>query len=149
MSRREKRELEAEEHHGRKKKKKMGFFKKLTILLVVVVVLALAGVFGFHYGTAKTETCTVTGSDRTQMSKKSVYRVYTTPAPGSKDRCGTFQIHDTVWYMNFNSSDIYGKLVRGQNYKIKAYGFRNGLFSWFPNIVKVEPGPASTSQQQQ
>lgn len=50
----------------------------------------------------------------------------------------TFQIADSWHYLRFNSADVFGSIQEGQEYNIKTYGFRFGLFSWFPNIISAE-----------
>lgn len=47
----------------------------------------------------------------------------------------TFENVDSLIKGKFNSSDIYGQLDTGKTYKCKVYGWRNGFFSMYRNIV--------------
>ena len=113
------------------------------LILVPVILLAVLGLSGcadatpYHDG--KSVTCKVTDKDRSTETDKdgnssSVYRIYTT---GTDKDCGVFEISDNVLQSNWNSADIYGQIQRDHTYKISATGWRNGLFSMFPNIYKV------------
>ncbi|MFT4147418.1 MAG: DUF1523 family protein [Micrococcaceae bacterium] len=142
-------ELEQESHEsvvasaGRKTKK---VFKRIIWTVVLLAILAIAAVAWYYYGTAKTEKCNVTRVEQQGFTNASTYRVYTQPSTGSTDKCGVMGVHDTMAYMNFNSADLFGQIQEGHNYEIKNYGFRNGFFGWFPNIVSVnEIGGATTT----
>jgi hypothetical protein len=50
----------------------------------------------------------------------------------------TLKIEDTYWYLNFSSSDLWGKLKVGKSYRIKTYGIRLGWMSWYPNVVSYQ-----------
>jgi hypothetical protein len=50
----------------------------------------------------------------------------------------TFECVDTIWYLKFNSSDIYGGIKEGKTYKFTVVGFRIPLFSWYRNIITAE-----------
>lgn len=81
------------------------------------------------------KVCTVTDKDRSTKSDKgnssSVFRVYTA-------ECDTLGIADNFLQGNYNSSDLYGKIQVGHKYKFHTVGTRNGFFSWFPEITKLE-----------
>lgn len=49
-----------------------------------------------------------------------------------------FENTDTVWYWKWNSSDVQGKLREGGQYKVRVYGWRWPLLSWYRNIISVE-----------
>lgn len=48
-----------------------------------------------------------------------------------------FENTDSFFKFKFNSSDIYAKLKIGKSYKIRAYGFRIPVISWYENIIDV------------
>ena len=51
---------------------------------------------------------------------------------------GTFKIEDNWYFFQRKSSDLYGKIKPNQTYKIKCYGVRWGVRSWYPNIYSIE-----------
>lgn len=51
---------------------------------------------------------------------------------------GVYKLEDDLFFGNFNSSDWYGKLKRDSTYTITTVGWRVGLLSSYPNIVKVQ-----------
>lgn len=115
---------------------KIGF-----ILVPVLIVLSIIGVVayvGSYGGSETTQVCTVNDKDRSTSTdadgnSKSVYRVYT-------DDCGVFSIEDTFFGgINLNSADRYNAIKVGQRYQFTTFGWRNPMFSMFPNIVGVQP----------
>jgi hypothetical protein len=50
---------------------------------------------------------------------------------------GTFKITDSLVIGRFTSSDAYGQIKRCHKYILRVYGWRVGLFSSYPNIVKA------------
>lgn len=50
----------------------------------------------------------------------------------------TFENVDSLIKGKFNSSDLYGRLEEGKTYDCKVYGWRNGLFSWYRNIIECK-----------
>jgi hypothetical protein len=50
----------------------------------------------------------------------------------------TFQNTDTIWEFKFNSSDIYGKIQKGQLCKFELTGFRVSFLSMYRNILSAE-----------
>jgi len=102
---------------------------------VVAVVLLLALIFAaaYQYGTSKEVEITVTDKERIVKgsgdSMESYYLIFTEDA--------TYKNEDALWYLKFRSSDLQGKLQVGETYKVKVYGWRIGLFSTYPNIVKI------------
>lgn len=84
-------------------------------------------------------TCTVTDKDRSTATDKdghsrSVFRIYTEGG----EKCTTFGLADNFLAGNFNASDMYGKIQVGKTYSFKTVGIRNGFFSSFPEITKME-----------
>lgn len=50
----------------------------------------------------------------------------------------TFENVDSLIKGKFNSSDLYGRLEEGKTYDCKVYGWRNGFFSWYRNIIECK-----------
>ena len=67
------------------------------------------------------------GESRTTENQ---YRVYTDQ--------GVFIVADSFVYLNFRAADRYASLKVGQRYTCKTAGWRVGLISWFPNLIKCK-----------
>jgi hypothetical protein len=106
---------------------------KSIIILVVVLIIGLIGFQISAYNNVETFTAKVEGKERiTEKSGdniESFYLVYT-------DK-GTFKLEDDMFRGNFYSSDVYGKLRQDSTYTFKTAGYRIGLMSSYPNIIKV------------
>lgn len=108
------------------------------VLFLVIVFLAI---FGFHacttsvaQGNTHTEVVTVCGKESVQRGENGhEYRVYTSGA--------TYVVKDYFGSegSRFNSADIYGRIVIGEVYEIKSYGYRVAWVSSFWNIQSVTP----------
>jgi hypothetical protein len=82
--------------------------------------------------THTTQTCTVQQKDRTATSKGgSDVRIYTT-------NCGVLTVADDFLQGRWNSADVYSQIQTGHKYTFETIGWRNGLFSQFPNIIGVK-----------
>lgn len=112
-----------------------GFVGVVVIGLVVTIIVGAIG-FGFYrsWGTHRTETVTVNKSERiTSTCGESVcskYLVYTAQ--------GVYENTDDLLNWKFNSSDLYNQLQEGNAYSCDVVGWRNGLFSWYPNLISCE-----------
>ena len=101
------------------------------IALAVVLVVALVGFTLYStYGTQRSVEFTVNHKERTG-GNDGKYLVFT-------DEEGVFENTDTIFYLKFNSSDVYNQLEEGGEYRCDVYGWRFGLFSWYPNIKDCE-----------
>lgn len=94
-----------------------------------IIAAGVAGSVAWH-NTETTQTCTV--NDKTAVGTKNGtdYRIYT-------DQCGTLQVVDDFFAGRLNSADEYARIDEGETYRFTTLGWRNGLFSTFPNIVEV------------
>lgn len=83
-------------------------------------------------------TCTIVDKDRSTESgkngSKSVFRIYTEGSGCD----GTYGLADNILQGNFNASDMYGQLQKGQTYRLETVGVRNGFFSSFKEIVRFQ-----------
>lgn len=112
----------------------MGKFNKLVIFLVV---FGLGSTILYQCGRyLKKETITTKVVDKERVTKSngeggidSYYIIFT--------ESGTFKLEDEFFYLNFNSSDWYGKIRRDSTYKFEVIGYRIGVLSEYPNIVRM------------
>lgn len=112
---------------------KYGTFTAITITLLFVASSCIVLPF-VYYGNVETLTITVNHKERTTSSDgktvSSYYLIYT-------DR-ETFALKDDLFYGQFNSSDVYGRIKSGGTYRVTALGVRVPLLSWYRNLVSVE-----------
>lgn len=107
--------------------------KAVNIGIIVVIVLIVGSLIAspiIAFSTKDTVTVTVTDKERIGDRDSSRYLIFT-------DR-GTFENTDTLWYWKFNSSDVYGKLKKGQKYTMNVYGWRVPFLSWYKNIISAK-----------
>lgn len=108
---------------------------------IAIGALGFVCLFGLDYALATANdryiTITVTEKDRASKSDGgSSFRVATAEH-------GTFEVHDSLWYTQYRSDDIYRSLQPGRRYRVHTAGYRSGFMSWFPNIISArEIGPA-------
>jgi len=103
-------------------------------VLIILSVLALLGLSaGCAYGTKEEVTFTINKSERVTTgsgdSLSSKYLIFTENE--------VFENSDTLWYMKWNSSDLYAKMVEGKRYKAEVYGFRIPFISSYRNIISL------------
>lgn len=108
---------------------------KNTIKTVTVLILIVGVVYSMlYYGNKQTVKTTVTGKERIVTKSgdgiDSYYLIYT--------ENGTFKLEDELFYGNFMSSDWYGKIKVDSTYEFTTIGFRIGIVSSYPNIVKYQ-----------
>jgi hypothetical protein len=104
----------------------------IVIGLAVAGVVIAAPVYGIAWSnTHNTVTCTVETKDRTAKAKGgSDQRLYTD--------CGVLAVADDWINGQWNSSDLYAQIDEGETYIFETVGWRNGLLSAFPNVVRAE-----------
>lgn len=99
-------------------------------IIAGAAVLGLSGCAPTTQDTTGGHTCHVDSKDHTvNSSGDGIYRVYSD--------CGVFNVEDAFFLGKFNSADIYASIRPGHDYLFTTYGFRNGFFSWFPNITEA------------
>jgi len=105
------------------------YFWVFAVLIFVAIISGAA----YQYGTAREVEITI--QDKGRIVKGSVdglesyYLIFTENA--------TYKNKDTFLYLKFRSSDLQGEFQVGQTYNVKVYGWRIGIFSTYPNIVKI------------
>jgi hypothetical protein len=108
------------------------------IAFIAVLVLAVIAVNVYStYGTQRTVEFTVKHRERTG-GDQGKYLVYTDQ--------GVFEDTDSIFYLKFDSSDVYNQLEEGGTYRCDVYGRRFGLFSWYPNIKSCDTLAAPPSE---
>jgi len=102
-----------------------------VIALVVILALCVVGSLVWN-GTKQTMTCAVTEKQATAKKDSGTrYLIYT-------ENCGQLEVADSLLNLKFNSADTYGGIKPGKSYTFHTVGWRNGLFSQFPNILDAE-----------
>lgn len=110
--------------------------------MLVIIALPLLAIFGIWGAYATDRYCTSQVSQLEYRTRGSVsdgsgsvrteYLVFT-------DECGVLENTDSLIRLKFRSSDIRAALKEGESYKFHIYWWRVGFFSWYPNILDVEP----------
>ena len=100
------------------------------IISVAIIVLVLIGYVCMVYFTREDVTFDVTKTERVVDKDSSKYLIYT--------KNETFENTDTIWYLKFNSSDIYGKIKNDKKYSATVYGFRIQFLSMYRNIIDIK-----------
>lgn len=110
-----------------------------AVAAIAITLAAIAGLTGCT-PTSPDHPCTVTDKDRsTNSDGESVYRVYTEGGEG----CGVFNVEDAPAVGQWASADVYSSIKVGKTYQFETYGYRNPVFSMFPNITKATEVPAT------
>lgn len=95
-----------------------------------LITMATVSVVAAH--THKRVTFTVSKSEAVVNSsgKGARYLVYTNK--------GVYENTDSFWNGKWNSSDLYNQIQVGKKYSCDTTGWRNGFFSWYPNLISCE-----------
>lgn len=99
---------------------------KVFINTCIISILFFLGKLGIYKTFEREVDVIITKTERVDGT----YLVYTDS--------GVYKCEDNYLLLKFNSSDMYSSLVPNKNYKFKILGFRNRLFSTYPNIIKVK-----------
>lgn len=112
--------------------------KPIIAIFVIGVLLFGAGNFALANLNHQVRTVTVTEKERVcDTSNRCQYLIFTDQT--------TLSNVDSLWHGKFNSSDVYGQIKVGEQYRLTTVGFRFGPLSTYPNIVDVEQ--VSTPQE--
>ena len=105
---------------------------KLAILIFALLIGAVFVIdaVGSVYYEEHQVTAKVLDKERVVKDQSSYYLIYTDNE--------TFTIQDTLIKGQWSSSDIYGHVEEGQEYKFTVYGIRSGFFSMYRNIINVD-----------
>lgn len=110
----------------------------IGVAVLFVLLLAIGIPACQNYLEVETTVATVTHRERVCDSNSEGgstcrYLVYTDE--------GTFQLTDSLYVGRFNSSDTYGRIKVGEEYRIDHYGWRIGCSSSYPNIKDMQETP--------
>ena len=109
-------------------------FSTLAVCGAIIVAGLIAGVGFFMSAYLREETVSITIKDKERVVDRdgqgSRYLIWTDDE--------TFENVDSLIKGKFNSSDLYGKLEAGKTYDCKVYGWRNGFFSMYRNIIECK-----------
>ncbi len=110
------------------------------ILGAVGVVAVIATIATLYFGSIRTETGCVVDSKERYTSFSSSKDNGTTSKQNKLvyTSCGVFNVDDNLFLLKFNSADTYGSLSEGDTFDLEVVGWRNGFFSWFPNVLSAE-----------
>lgn len=104
------------------------------IIIVALITLLATSPAWIHFGTLETVSVVVQDKERITTGVggniESKYLIFTDTE--------TFENTDSWLALKFNSSDVYGKLEKGQKCNITVTGFRIPFFSSYRNILSAE-----------
>lgn len=109
-----------------------GWFYGVVILLGIALVIG--GCAAAQRLTLETKTVKIQDKaikrECSNNSCHDTYMIYT-------DK-GVYKDKDNLFFLKFNSSDLYGQLQRGHTYKCRSNGFRVPIFSHYRNMLDCE-----------
>lgn len=120
-----------------KKKKRLSWYEMRKIAFIGIIAIAAAVVvcLGINYYTPKSYTMTVTEKNIKNYSNDSKFLIFTKLDNGS---IRTFEVHDSLIKLRFNSADVYANIATNKKYKVKVIGWRIPFFSEYENIMDIE-----------
>ena len=110
--------------------KLVSLVKKNIVIISIVLLYIISSIIMIYF--TKFEKTIRVSEKYIRPSKYSNFRIV-------DDKNNTYIVTDSVFFLEFNSSDDYGIVQVGQTYKIYGYWFRLPFMSWFPMIYKLEP----------
>jgi len=106
----------------------MTFIEKTIIAVIIFTVLGLLILSPLYaYKTVDNVTCKVADKERITKKESSKYLIFCENE--------VLENTDSLWYWKWNSSDIYGKIKKGEEYNFKVYGWRIPFLSMSRNII--------------
>lgn len=95
--------------------------------VVVLLILAVVASGIWAHATEKTVTITVKRLDDQATSKGHQYLVFTDQ--------GVYKDTDSMWFLKFNSSDLFNELTAGRTYTCRTTGARIPVVSSYRNLL--------------
>ncbi len=107
-----------------------------TVIAVLVVLLLLVVVRPIAYRVSGTDQITVKVVKLEQVKKQDTgkYLVFTDGE--------VFEITDSLMFLRWDSSDLYGRMEAGKTYRVRVAGWRVQPLSWYRNIISAEEVPS-------
>jgi len=104
-----------------------------VFLIAGIIIVLMVFECAFPYLTSEEVTITVTDKERiVETHDKSISSKYLIFSDNE-----TFENVDCLVRWKFDSSDLQGKLKRGETYHLLVYGWRVPFLSWYRNIVRI------------
>ena len=106
---------------------------------VIATGIVLSGLMmvkaGYTYGTTFNKKITVEDKfERVTGDKSSTSQVFCVSTKDGE----VYHVRKSLWYWQFYSTELWSNLKKEKTYEIKAYGWRIGMLSIYPNIVDVK-----------
>lgn len=57
-----------------------------------------------------------------------------------------YRVRNNLWWWQWYSTELWGRLEENTEYQVKGYGLRNGFIGLYPNIVKVRTNKYGVNQ---
>lgn len=104
----------------------------VVCLIAFGLLISLAGCFPLNE-----QTFSGTVTDVTETVKKNSEGGTTNLKLVEVDNRDWYKVEDELFLGHFRSRDLWGSLEESKTYSFKAYGYRIGAFSEYPNIVEA------------
>ncbi len=106
------------------------FFKSLKVKVVLWGIIILVLTVLYSYFIPDTVITKITDAQMTKVDGR--FMIATEDRP--------FVNYDARYRFKFNSGTIQNDAIKlkGKVVKIRKYGWRNSLFSWYENVVKID-----------
>jgi hypothetical protein len=101
-------------------------------------IFAITGLFGlsagYSYGTQFEKNITVAEKfERVSGNQDYVKQIF-----GVSDTDNnTYQVHPSLWYWKWYSTETWTNMKPGETYHVKGYGIRHGFLGLYPNIIST------------
>ena len=110
----------------------------ILIMFAIIIISLIANIYrsvSKSSANSRVEIATVTDKSVKRNKNEDKYLIF---CKNQSNETVVYEITDSLLSGRFNSSDIYGEIEVGKTYRFTVAGFRNPLFSWYPNIYKAE-----------
>lgn len=101
--------------------------------IAILIMFVLMASIGFYQSKFVVSDITIVVNEKERVTDKdgngSKYLIFTDGE--------VFQNSDNIWWLKFNSSDLYGIIKPGKKYNVTVCGWRIPFFSSYRNIVKI------------
>lgn len=111
-------------------------YAKIVAVAVVVVIVALILIVPHTFLTRAEVTGTVTDKYIKRYGDADHFFVALTAKDGNIE---VIEDTDNWLWLKFNSADVYQQVTVGKTYTLTVVGWRIPLFSWFRDIMGVQP----------
>ena len=112
-------------------------FCRLGVIIIVIICLLTSCGHTIDRNSNEREVVgTVTEKTVKRSDKQDKYLIFVKIE--GEEEIQVFEITDNLVEGKLNTSTIYGNIKVGETYTFTIKGSRNEMFSWYPNISKVE-----------